>query len=638
MQRGLIGYGSPPTALCGGGEGWELLVSASQLAKLVHLRGKPVWVSDLVKHRHFFVRPTKDDSRVTGSRPVAPLAGASPAERFFISVYPRLLAVPVQNVPIASSFPRTVTTSFRESVLPAPILTNIQPARHHNDSPGPLPLEYGLSLINSVNPIHLFHDKLRSSLRKATGMLGSKATIEPSQSLNDTVFRIIDAACIFAALRLAVYATETMPNEFFWLVGAVGAVLFNIISGFCGMYRNWRGAAVEREAMCGLTTWFFTFVALLGLGYATSLPDQIARSTTVYWFVFTAAFIASNRIIIRAMQRMVRKHGLNSRQYAIVGITELAFQLVENIDSSPEMGLSLHGFYDDRPSSRTPAVPDKMSGRVGDLDQLVEAARNREIEQIFITFPMRAEDRIRAVLNRLSDSTATVYLVPDFFVFELLHSRWTNIGGLPAVSIFEKPFYGVDGAVKRVMDIVLAAFGLLLFALPMAFIAVLIKRTSPGPVFFRQRRYGLDGREIHVWKFRSMTVCEDGDSVTQAKKHDTRVTRIGAFLRTSSLDEIPQLFNVLGGGMSLVGPRPHATAHNEHYRALIQGYMLRHKVRPGITGLAQVNGCRGETDTLDKMQRRIEFDHRYIREWSVWMDVRILLQTVLVVLSRDDAY
>lgn len=242
------------------------------------------------------------------------------------------------------------------------------------------------------------------------------------------------------------------------------------------------------------------------------------------------------------------------------------------------------------------------------------------------------------MLSRLADSTATVYIVPDFFVFELLHSRWTNIGGLPAVSIFEKPFYGVDGVVKRGLDLLLAVVGLVGLTLPMLVIGLLIKVTSPGPIFFRQRRYGLDGREILVWKFRTMTVCEDGDQVTQATRNDCRVTPIGAFLRRTSLDEIPQLLNVITGSMSLVGPRPHATAHNEHYRTMIQGYMLRHKVRPGITGLAQVNGCRGETDTLEKMQQRIELDHRYIREWSLWLDVKILLQTVLVVLSRQNAY
>jgi putative colanic acid biosynthesis UDP-glucose lipid carrier transferase len=206
------------------------------------------------------------------------------------------------------------------------------------------------------------------------------------------------------------------------------------------------------------------------------------------------------------------------------------------------------------------------------------------------------------------------------------------------VSIFENPFYGVDGMVKRASDLLLACLALAALGLPMAVIALAIKLGSPGPVFFRQRRYGLDGREILVWKFRSMRVCEDGAQVTQATKHDARVTPLGALLRKTSLDELPQLFNVLDGSMSLVGPRPHATAHNEQYRGLIHGYMLRHKVKPGITGLAQVSGWRGETDTLEKMQRRVECDHRYIREWSLWLDVKILFQTVLVVLSRKNAY
>jgi putative colanic acid biosynthesis UDP-glucose lipid carrier transferase len=251
---------------------------------------------------------------------------------------------------------------------------------------------------------------------------------------------------------------------------------------------------------------------------------------------------------------------------------------------------------------------------------------------------MRAEKRIRHLLQQLADTTASVYLVPDFFVFELLHARWTDINGLPVVSVFENPFYGVDGMLKRGCDVALASVCLAIAALPMLVIAALVKMTSPGPVFFRQRRYGLDGREILVWKFRSMRVCENGPQVHQAKKQDPRVTPVGAFLRRTSLDELPQLFNVLEGSMSLVGPRPHASAHNEHYRRLIPGYMLRHKVKPGITGLAQVRGFRGETDSLDKMASRIQCDLQYIREWTLWLDVRILLETVRVVVSRENAY
>jgi putative colanic acid biosynthesis UDP-glucose lipid carrier transferase len=275
---------------------------------------------------------------------------------------------------------------------------------------------------------------------------------------------------------------------------------------------------------------------------------------------------------------------------------------------------------------------------VGDLERLVERARRGDVDIVYITFPMRAEERIREVLAKLADTTASVYIVPDFFVFELLHARWTNINGLPAVSVFENPLYGTNGLLKRSVDVVFGTLLLAAAAVPMLLIGWLIKRSSPGPVFFRQRRYGLDGREILVWKFRTMTCCDDGNEVRQATRDDKRVTRIGRFLRRTSLDELPQLFNVMEGSMSLVGPRPHASAHNEQYRTVIDGYMLRHKVKPGITGLAQVSGYRGETETLDKMEKRVACDHRYIREWSFWMDVKIIAKTLGVVIAQRNAY
>ena len=242
------------------------------------------------------------------------------------------------------------------------------------------------------------------------------------------------------------------------------------------------------------------------------------------------------------------------------------------------------------------------------------------------------------LISQLADTTASVYLVPDFFVFDLLHSRWSDVRGIPTVSVFETPIYGVDGVVKRMTDITLATLGLIALAIPMSIVALLIKLTSRGPIFFRQKRYGLDGREILVWKFRSMKVCENGAKVTQAKKNDSRLTPIGGFLRKSSIDELPQLFNVIAGSMSLVGPRPHASAHNEEYRKQIPGYMLRHKIKPGITGLAQVRGFRGETDTIEKMENRVDSDHQYIREWTFWLDLQIILRTFFTVLSRQNAY
>jgi len=224
------------------------------------------------------------------------------------------------------------------------------------------------------------------------------------------------------------------------------------------------------------------------------------------------------------------------------------------------------------------------------------------------------------------------------FVTDLVQGHAGSVCGMPVISVCETPFRGSNGVAKRLSDIFLSVLILLLISPILAAIAIAIKRGSPGPVIFRQRRYGLDGKEIVVYKFRSMTVTEDGGSIAQAKKNDNRITPLGAFLRKTSLDELPQFVNVLQGRMSIVGPRPHAVAHNEMYRKLIKGYMVRHKVKPGITGWAQVNGYRGETETLDKMQGRIDYDLEYLRNWSLSLDLFIIFRTVRLVINDQKAY
>jgi putative colanic acid biosynthesis UDP-glucose lipid carrier transferase len=444
--------------------------------------------------------------------------------------------------------------------------------------------------------------------------------------------------CIAAGLALAVEGRVPHAVERYVIAAAVAIILYGLLAEVGGMYGSWRGVSVHREAMGTLFTWGATSLVLMALAFLTKHMAEFPRLSMLVWFAVTPALMVVGRIVTRYGQRILHSLGYHTRRFAIVGVNELSFQLAENIEASPEMGLALVGFFDDRPPPRSPNIPSDLGRRVGTIADLVDQARAGRIDRIYITFPLRAERRIRGVLDRLGDTTASVYVVPDFFVFQLLHSRWSDILGLPVVSVFENPFYGIDGLAKRLSDICFGSILLLLAAVPMAMIAALVKLTSPGPVFFRQRRYGLDGQEIRVWKFRTMTVCEDGPQAVQAKRCDPRVTRLGAILRKTSLDELPQLFNVLDGSMSLVGPRPHPHALNEEFRTRIGGYMLRHKVKPGITGLAQVNGWRGETDTAEKMQKRIEFDHRYIREWSLWLDVAILAKTVLVVLSRKNAY
>jgi putative colanic acid biosynthesis UDP-glucose lipid carrier transferase len=467
-------------------------------------------------------------------------------------------------------------------------------------------------------------------------MLQRHWRINDQWSLLGLVHRVSDALALFAAARFALHGLAGDDTSL--LLPAVALILHYLVAEITGLYRSWHGVSLDRELCCACVTWAYTALTLVMLGYLAGQGGAVPREAVLAWLLLAPIAMSAARWLIRVVQRMLRAKGFNTRGYAIVGVTELGFELARNIERSPHLGLRLTGFFDDRPAARTPRLPPDIGRCVGNLDELVEQARQGTVNIIYITFPMRAERRIKEVLNRLGDTTASVYLAPDFFVYELLHSRWTNLGGLPVVSVFENPFYGVDGLIKRIADLILASVFLLIAALPMLAIAGAIKLTSRGPVFFRQERYGLDGRPIRVWKFRTMRVCEEGNRVVQATKNDPRVTPIGALLRKTSLDEVPQLFNVLDGSMSLVGPRPHASTHNEAYRRLIQGYMLRHKVKPGITGLAQVNGWRGETDTLYKMQKRVEFDHQYIRDWSPWLDLKILVRTVATVLTHKNAY
>jgi putative colanic acid biosynthesis UDP-glucose lipid carrier transferase len=443
---------------------------------------------------------------------------------------------------------------------------------------------------------------------------------------------------ILAMTRVAIHATPQFQTGALLIISAATLLVYGVSTEVSALYRSWRGSRLIHEIWCVMISWIYTASVVLGLGMLTQYNIPYTYKSKLVWLLATPLVLASARVGFRLLLRRLRKRGFNTQRYAICGINQLGLQLAHNIEQTPELGMSLVGFYDDRPESRTDLAIGKSLPHAGDLPQLVDMARRGMVDIIYITFPMRAEKRIRDYLEQLSDSTASVYIVPDFFVFQMLHARWNQINGLPVVSVFETPMSGIDGVLKRGFDLFIALLLLVLLAVPMAILGLLIKWSSPGPIFFRQRRYGLSGEEIRVWKFRSMHCCDDGPMVRQVTADDVRITPIGRILRKTSLDELPQLFNVIAGNMSLVGPRPHANAHNEQYRSLIHGYMLRHKVKPGITGLAQVNGWRGETETIEKMQGRIEYDHRYIREWSLWMDVKILIKTARVVLRQENAY
>jgi len=450
--------------------------------------------------------------------------------------------------------------------------------------------------------------------------------------------KLFDALTIAFGLLLIISQVPEFNSKSTIIVTLLAIGGFYFLAEIFGVYRRWNGIAFAREVTTLILTWGTTLVLLKLLGIFTAYSTELSTPALGMWFVVTPTMALAVRVVHNWYQRYLVDQGISTRRFAIVGANELGIQLARNIRKSPALGLKLMGYYDDRPDDRTGKLPDDVEQKLGVIQNVIEAAKRGEVQVIFITLPMRAEARIRSLIQELADTTASVYIVPDLFVFQMLNSRWSDIEGVPVVSVFENPLFGVDGVVKRCLDLVVSTAALLVAGIPMLMIAAAVKLTSKGPVLFKQKRYGLEGDEIDVWKFRSMTVCENGAKVTQATQNDSRFTPIGGFLRKSSLDELPQIFNVLAGHMSLVGPRPHANAHNEFYRKQIDGYMLRHKVKPGMTGLAQVNGCRGETETLDKMEKRVFFDHQYIREWSIWLDIKIILKTFLVVFSRQNAY
>lgn len=451
--------------------------------------------------------------------------------------------------------------------------------------------------------------------------------------------RLLDAGWIAVAHVVAFLAYESGGWEDHDTVAtAAGVMGFLFAAEAGGLYQTWRGVPLRQELLRVWIAWGAVVTLLLFAAFAFKESSTFSRVITVAWFVGAPALISLWRVAVRVGLQEVRRRGCNTRRVAIAGATEMGEHVARRIAEAPWLGMKLVGFFDDRSSNRRYAIAPEAGAIAGNFDELVDRARTGMIDVIYVALPLKAEPRVNVLLRRLADTTASVYVVPDFFVFDLLHGYWTSLGDVPVVSVFETPFSGIDGWVKRLEDLVLGGVFLALAAVPMVLIAVVVKVTSRGPVFFRQRRYGLNGEIIDVLKFRTMQVAEDGECVRQATRNDHRITPFGAFLRRTSLDELPQLFHVVGGSMSLVGPRPHAVAHNELYRKRIHGYMLRHKVKPGLTGWAQVNGWRGETDTLDKMEKRVQHDLEYIRRWGLLFDLKIVLMTVFSAKVHRNAY
>lgn len=385
-----------------------------------------------------------------------------------------------------------------------------------------------------------------------------------------------------------------------------------------------------------VVSWIWIAGLLALTAYGTGYHHEFSRTVLGMWLWVAPLTELGVSLLLRAAAPALLKLQGPRKRAVIVGMNAQGIALSEKLVSTRLNRIEFIGFVDGREIERLNAMhTHKLLGPTEDLPALV---KTHDIDIIYLSLPMASQPRILSILDELKDTTASIYFVPDMFVTDLIQGHSSQVCGMPVISVCESPFRAYDGVMKRMSDMVFATLILIMISPVLVCIAIAVRLGSPGPIIFKQRRYGLDGQEILIYKFRSMTVTEDGGVVTQAKKNDSRITPLGAILRRTSLDELPQFINVLQGRMSIVGPRPHAVAHNEMYRKLIKGYMVRHKVKPGITGWAQVNGFRGETETLDKMQARIDYDLDYLRNWSLRLDIHIILRTVRLVANDSKAY
>ena len=450
------------------------------------------------------------------------------------------------------------------------------------------------------------------------------------------VYRLIDLCVIHTMLFLAIYIYGLTYTKEYFELSLIATIGFFLTAESFALYRSWRAGFFNELIFYSFISWGCAAALVITYMFFTKQSAGFSRVAIVIWFTSTMAMLIVWRYLFNKFLAKIRAKGLNTRSVAIIGVTKSGMRLAQQILDNPETGYRLTAVFDDRIPERIDAT--YHAWLEGKIKEGVERAKNNEFDVVYIALPMIAEARIKVILQMLGDTTANVQLVPDLFVYTLMNASMSHIGNIQTISVYDNPMRGGNAALKRFEDIILSLGILSIIAIPLLFIAIAVKVTSKGPVIFKQNRYGLDGKKIKVWKFRSMTVTENSDVVTQATKGDARITPLGAFLRRTSLDELPQFINVLQGRMSVVGPRPHAVAHNESYRKEVDYYMLRHKVRPGITGWAQVNGWRGETDTIDKMEMRIKYDLEYIRNWTLWLDVKIVIFTVFRSFNDKNAY
>jgi len=416
----------------------------------------------------------------------------------------------------------------------------------------------------------------------------------------------------------------------------VGALVLSYIFQSFDMYRAWRGLSVLDELQSVLIRSLSVFLALALVAVLLKTAEQYSRIWFVYWAGFTLTFVSVSRVLVRIFLARLRRKGFNTRSVLLVGTGKQITRAARIITGAPWMGLTIIGYVNK--ANDVENIEVDALHRLGGIDNIPVIMQQHEVDQVWISTAFEHAQVTRDVLQSLKQETTVIRWLPDFFDFQLLNHSVSSVNGYPIINLSDSPIKGLARLAKWLEDKVLATLILIVISPLLLLIAIGVKLSSPGPVIFKQRRHGVNGKPMKIYKFRSMVVHEETASISQATKQDIRITPFGSFLRRSSLDELPQFFNVLQGRMSIVGPRPHALAHNQEYKELIDSYMRRHQVKPGITGWAQINGFRGETDTLEKMEMRVEADLYYINNWSIWFDLKIIFLTVFKGFFGKNAY
>jgi putative colanic acid biosynthesis UDP-glucose lipid carrier transferase len=454
------------------------------------------------------------------------------------------------------------------------------------------------------------------------------------------LMRLMDVVALVAAGQLTGYIHFHTP-----LIEA--APIHTILLYFCcalafllfpqlEVYTSWRGRSIPAMFLRLAGAWGLVLLAGVLFSFLIHHVGSLSRLWVSYWFLSGILLLVASRAVVHTTLGYMRKKGLNTKRVIVVGYGSIGQEMHRRAMQNDWYGYEVKAIHAD--PQELLHLRDASIKQLSQLDDIPCFAATNDIDEIWITLPMSASQELRQLQRLLRNALVDIRWIPDTLSMQMLSCRMVDFMGFPTVDLNTPVSSGLGGVVKELFDRTFAFAALILLMPLFVVIAIMIKLSSPGPVFFRQPRLGLNGHRFNVYKFRSMRMHQENGIVKQATQNDPRVTKIGHFLRRTSLDELPQFINVLKGEMSVVGPRPHALQHNEMYKDLLELYMLRHRVKPGITGWAQIHGYRGETDTVDKMAKRVQFDLHYIQNWSLWMDLKIIAWTALKGWTSDNAY